>query len=383
MKNISILGSTGSIGQSTLSVVADYPDRFRVVALTAHRNSDLLLEQIERFTPKLVAVTDPECAARVRAKADMEIVEGEMGLMEVAVFHEADFVVSAIVGAAGLRPTLEAVKMGKTVGLANKEALVVSGELMMSEARRTGARILPVDSEHSAVFQCMGGSAARDIRRLILTASGGPFRGRSVAELADVSLEDALNHPSWSMGRKITIDSATLMNKGLEVIEAHYLFGVPPEHIDVLVHPQSIIHSMVEFRDGSSIAQLSVPDMRGAIAYAMSYPDRLDGVVPALDLAAIGSLTFEDPDPASFPCLGYAFDALKAGGTMPAVLNAANEAAVEAFLDGEAGFTAIPETIYKTMQAHDPVPASDLESVMQAHEWAYAHARGLLGASVR
>ena len=380
MKNIVILGSTGSIGQSALSVVSKRPEEFSVVALTGHSNRELLAAQVEEFRPKVVATSDPETAEAIRRQGIASVLEGTEGLKEAASLPEADFVLSAIVGAAGLDPTLEAVRAGKTIGLANKETLVVAGEAVMAEASRSGARILPVDSEHSAVFQCLEGRANNALKKIILTASGGPFRGSSPEELQGITPEQALKHPSWSMGRKITIDSATLMNKGLEVIEAHHLFGVGPGQIGVVVHPQSIVHSMVEYADGSLIAQMSVPDMRGAIAYAMTWPNRMEDVIAPLDLASVGSLTFKEPDMGSFPCLAYAYEALEHGGTMPAVLNAANEVAVEAFLLEEIGFMDIPAIIKKSMEGHlgsgGPLEAT-LDNVRKAHAWAEDMARGL------
>jgi 1-deoxy-D-xylulose-5-phosphate reductoisomerase len=380
VKNIVILGSTGSIGRSALSVVEEHQSEFKVLGLTGHSNSKLLLEQVEKFRPEVVASASPETAEALRKQGIASVLEGPEGLEEAAAFPEAEFVLSAIVGSAGLKPTLAAVKDGKTVGLANKESLVVAGEAVMKEARRSGARILPVDSEHSAVFQCLEGRTMESVRKIILTASGGPFSTREKSELEGITPAEALKHPSWSMGRKITIDSATLMNKGLEVIEAHHLFGVDSGDIEVVVHPQSIVHSMVEFVDGSVIAQLSVPDMRGAIAYAMSYPGRMEGVIPGLDLAATRELTFKKPDRECFPCLGYAYEALERGGTMPAVLNAANEVAVEAFLSEGMEFMHIPAIIKETMKAHmdagGPWPA-ELGRVLEAHEWAEARAREL------
>ncbi len=383
MKNITILGSTGSIGQSALSVIARNSDRFRVTALSAHSNVELLVRQVEEFRPEVVAVADPAAAAELRRKLDVPVLEGEDGIVQAACHKGSDFVLSAIVGSAGLVPTISAVMEGKTIGLANKETLVVAGDLVMEGARKSGSMILPVDSEHSAVFQCIGGHGAEQIRKVVLTASGGPFFGRSRDELQDVTPDDALKHPSWSMGRKITVDSATLMNKGLEVIEAHHLFGVGADEIEVLIHPQSIIHSMVEFVDGSSIAQLSVPDMRGAIAYALSFPGRLEGVVEPLDLAALGSLSFERPDFEGFPCLSYAYEALRRGGTMPAVLNAANEVAVDGFLEGRIGFNDIPAIIKNTMDSHERTDVLGIGSVLEADRWARNHAGGLVAAAIR
>jgi len=378
MKRIAILGSTGSIGQSALDVVARHSDRFKVVGLTAHANVELLLKQAEEFGPGAVAVTNGGVAAELKRKLDIPVHEGQDGICEVASHKDADFVLSAIVGSAGLLPTLAAVRAGKTIGLANKETLVAAGDIVMDEARKSGAKILPVDSEHSAIFQCLEGQDRKSLRKVILTASGGPFVGKSAEELRDVTPADALDHPSWSMGKKITVDSATLMNKGLEVIEAHHLFGVSPENIEVLIHPQSIIHSIVEFTDGSCIAQLSVPDMRGAIAYALSYPERLEDVIEALDLPSLGQLTFQKPDIESFPCLAYAYGALQAGGTMPAVLNAANEIAVEGFLAGRIGFNDIPAIIKKVMDSHEKIAISGIETVLKADAWAREHAKRLL-----
>lgn len=373
MKRISILGSTGSIGRSTLSVVEQFPDRFRVAALAAGNNIELLEQQIRRFKPALVAVAG---AAAAKALAERigapgpKIVSGVEGMIEAAAADEADVTVSAIVGTAGLVPTMAAISAGKTIALANKEVLVSAGDLVMRECRSRGVELLPVDSEHSAIFQCLLAGESREIKRLILTASGGPFRSFSPAELASATPAQALKHPNWSMGRKITIDSATLMNKGLEVIEAHWLFGLPQDRISVLVHPQSIVHSMVEYCDGAVVAQLGMPDMKGPIAYALSYPERLADVSPPLELAKIRTLTFEEPDYERFPCLAYAFDALKAGGSMPAVLSAANEVAVKFFLDGKIGFQDIARVIRTVMDAHSPSSITTVEDALKADLWA-------------
>jgi 1-deoxy-D-xylulose-5-phosphate reductoisomerase len=380
VKNIVILGSTGSIGQSALGVVSAHKDKFNILALTGHSNHELLASQVEEFRPQVVATANPETAEFIRKQALAKVLEGPSSLMEAASLPEADFVLSAIVGAAGLDPTLAAIRAGHDIGLANKETLVVAGEAVMEEARSRNVTILPVDSEHSAVFQCLEGCGKTLPKRIVLTASGGPFAGRLPEELTAITPAQALKHPSWSMGRKISIDSATLMNKGLEVIEAHHLFGAKAEQIGVVVHPQSIVHSMVEYPDGSVIAQLSVPDMKGAIAYAMSYPERMDRVIEYLDLAKIGTLTFNEPDMESFPCLKYAYEALEAGGTMPAALNAANEVAVEAFLDEKIGFMDIPAIIKKTMEEHaaqgGPFEAT-LDEVKRIHTWADGAAREL------
>jgi len=364
MKRITILGSTGSIGKSALSVISTYRDRFKVVGLTAKASVDVILRQIDEFKPEVVALYERDLAQELRKHTKVPVLEAEEGVCEVAGYEGSDFVLSAIVGFAGLAPTLSAVRAGKTIGLANKECLVVAGELVMKEAQKRGVRILPVDSEHSAVFQCINGK--KDIKKIILTASGGPFLGKKKKELSMVKVEDALKHPNWSMGKKITVDSATLMNKGFEVIEAHHLFGFEPEKIDVLIHPQSIIHCIVEFVDGSSVAHLSVPDMKAPIAYALSYPERLENVIPPLELSKVGTLSFSAPDNESFPCLSYAYYALREGGTATAALNAANEVAVEAFLSKRIKFSSIPDIIKKTMDSHKNVPLDCLETVLLA-----------------
>ncbi|HEY6010407.1 MAG TPA: 1-deoxy-D-xylulose-5-phosphate reductoisomerase, partial [Nitrospirota bacterium] len=367
MKRISILGSTGSIGQSTLAVVEKFPDRFNVVALAAGNNIELLEQQVRRHRPSLVSVLSEKSAEVLHRKCGglgVRVLSGIEGMIRVAAAEEADITVSAIVGTAGLVPTMAAIRAGKDIALANKEVLVTAGELVMAECRERGVRILPVDSEHSAIFQCLLAGADRDIRKLVLTASGGPFRAFSKKDLASVTREQALKHPNWSMGRKITIDSATLMNKGLEVIEARWLFNIAPEQIKVLVHPQSIIHSMVEYRDGAVVAQLGMPDMKGPIAYALSYPERLPDVSPTLDLARVGTLTFEDPDLERFPCLAYAYQALEAGGSMPAVLSAANEVAVHHFLDGKIGYNDISRVIKTVMGGHAPSPVRNVDDAL-------------------
>lgn len=385
MKNISILGSTGSIGQSTLSVVEKFPDRFKVVALAAGNNVDILEKQVRQFRPAMVSVVSPLAAENLKkrcADANLRIFSGVEGMIQVAAAEEAQITVSAIVGTAGLVPTLAAIRAGKTIALANKEVLVTAGELVMAECKSRGVKLLPVDSEHSAIFQCLHAGANKDIRKLILTASGGPFRSFSKKDLAKATLAQALKHPNWSMGRKITIDSATLMNKGLEVIEARWLFDMKPEMIKVLVHPQSIVHSMVEYADGAVVAQLGMPDMKGPIAYALSYPERLDNVSPALDLAAVGTLTFEEPDMERFPCLAYAFNALESGGSMPAVLSAANEVAVKHFLDEKIDYTDIARVIKATMDAHTPSPIRMVEDALKADLWARQEAEKIIEAVV-
>jgi 1-deoxy-D-xylulose-5-phosphate reductoisomerase len=372
MKRIVILGSTGSIGKMALDVISRRRDQFAVAGLVAGKNIDLLESQTKTFQPEIVAVAGEGDAQELRKRLGRkpQVLAGIEGICAVASYGEADFVLSAMVGSSGLMPTLHAIRAGKVIGLANKETLVIAGALIMEEAKERGVSILPVDSEHSAIFQCIEGHDRRYVKRVILTASGGPFKGKTLAELKEVTPEDALKHPKWNMGRKVTIDSATLMNKGLEVIEASHLFGLAAGRIDVLVHPQSIVHSMVEFTDGGLLAQLSMPDMRGPIAYALSYPHRLDNTVPPLKLEAMAKLTFERPDSESFPCLGFAYDALREGGTMPAVLNAANEVMVNAFLKRRIPFTHIPVIIKKTMHSHKTQKALELDAVIDADRWA-------------
>lgn len=374
MKNIVLLGSTGSIGRSALAVVAKFPERFRIVGLTAGKNITLLQKQIEQFRPRVVAVSDEEAYRKLKTSLTgikaTEVLCGIDGIVQVGGMRDADIVLSAIVGAAGLLPTLAAIRTGKTVALANKETLVMAGAIALSEAKRYGTTLLPVDSEHSAIFQCIRGYERSTIDKIILTASGGPFIGKSHEDLERVSPEDALRHPNWSMGKKITIDSATLMNKGLEVIEARYLFDMPAERIDVLIHPQSIIHSIVEFVDRTYIAQLSKPDMKGPIAYALSFPERLEKVMEPLPWEKLNGLTFRKPDHKAFPCLSLAYAAIKEGGTLPAVLNASNEIAVAAFLDGLIGFNKIPAIIKRIMHAHTLQPADDVATVLEADRWA-------------
>ncbi len=382
VKRISILGSTGSIGKSTLSVVEQFPERFKIVALAAGNNVELLERQIRKFSPSLVSVLSPASAEDLKKRCaglPVRVLSGIEGMIEVATAPDATVTVSAIVGTAGLVPTVAAIRSGKTIALANKEVLVSAGELVMAESRSCGVRILPVDSEHSAIFQCLQAGESRDIRKLILTASGGPFRSFSKKDMESATPEQALRHPNWSMGRKITIDSATLMNKGLEVIEARWLFDIEPERITVLVHPQSIIHSMVEYTDGAVVAQLGVPDMKGPIAYALSYPERLRNVSPELDLAAVGTLTFEQPDRERFPCLDYAYQALKTGGSLPAVLSAANETAVKYFLDQKIGYADIGNVIKKTIDAHKPYQIKVVEDVLKADSWARQEAEKIIG----
>ena len=376
MKRITILGSTGSIGRNALDIVSSHRSRFKVAVLTAGDNVDLLEKQIKSFSPDVVALADETAASKLQKRigkkhaSSLQILSGQKGIAEAATYNDSDFVLSAIVGAAGLIPTMSAIRSGKTIGLANKEALVMAGKIMIKESKKYRARILPVDSEHSAIFQCIQGHRKSDVRRIILTASGGPFAGKSIGELDNIEPEDALKHTRWKMGKKITIDSATLMNKGFEVIEAHYLFGLPQQKIDVLIHPQSIVHSLVEFNDRSCIAQLSIPDMKGPISYALSYPERLEDAINGLEFDCIESLTFKKTDNECFPCLSYAYTAIEAGGTMPSVLNAANEVAVNAFLKGAIRFTEIPVIIRKTMDHHTVMPDTELNVVMEADRWA-------------
>ena len=370
MKNIAILGSTGSIGVQALDVIASHAGRFTVTALGAGRNIHLLNEQIEIFRPRLVAVYDEEHASRLRelsgSRTGTTIVYGTQGYCEVASLQESDMVLSAMVGAAGLIPTLAAIETGKNVALANKETLVMAGELVMAAAAGRGVMILPVDSEHSAIFQCLQGQRREALKRIILTASGGAFHAWSKDALRDVKPAQALKHPNWEMGRKITIDSASMMNKGLEIIEARWLFDVSVDQIEVVVHPQSIIHSFVEYWDGSVIAQLGKPDMRIPIAYALSWPERLPRVEPFMDFRKTLSLEFHPPDEEKFPCLPLAWSAVKTGGTMPAVLNGANEIAVQAFLDEEIRFTDIAGVIKNVMNAHQTVCSPVLADIINA-----------------
>ncbi|OGR25932.1 MAG: 1-deoxy-D-xylulose-5-phosphate reductoisomerase [Desulfuromonadaceae bacterium GWB2_53_15] len=378
MKHLSILGSTGSIGVSTLEIVAAYPDRFRVIAMTAGRNLDLFARQIRQFSPRIAAVASAQDIPRLKELCSgikVEITGGVEGLIAAATADESEMVVAAIVGAAGLVPTAAAIKAGKDIALANKETLVTAGHLFMEMITEYGVKLYPVDSEHSAVFQSIEGHRSEDIGKIILTASGGPFLNTPTAQLASVTVQDALNHPNWSMGRKITIDSATMMNKGLEVLEARWLFDVPVEKIDVNIHPQSIIHSMVEYIDGCVIAQLGTPDMKAPIAYALSYPERVATGVKTLDLTTFSGLTFHKPDLIKFRCLGLAYQAIKAGESMPAVMNAANEIAVEAFLEGRIRFLQIPEIIERTMDAHQAHDLKTIEEVLLSDRWGRDKAR--------
>jgi 1-deoxy-D-xylulose-5-phosphate reductoisomerase len=383
VKGISILGSTGSVGVTTLDVVGRFPDRFRVVAMAAGKNLEVLADQVKRFKPELVSVATPELARDLKSRLGAEKVEithGMDGAIAVATHRDAQFVMSAIVGAIGLRPTLAAAKAGKDVGFANKETLVVAGEVMTRAVRDSGVKLLPVDSEHNAIFQCLEGRQRSNVKRIILTASGGPFLKLPLERFATVTVAEALKHPTWRMGAKITIDSASLMNKGLEVIEARWLFDLAAEEISVVIHPQSVIHSMVEMIDGSVIAEMAIPDMAIPVAYALAYPERLPLThLKPLSLADCGPLTFEQPDFERFPCLRLAFEALKAGGTMACCLNAANEEMVAAFLAGEAQFLDIARNIETVMARHSNQPARTLEDLIDTDAWARAQARELIG----
>ncbi|MDX2448095.1 MAG: 1-deoxy-D-xylulose-5-phosphate reductoisomerase [Desulfobacterales bacterium] len=382
MKNLTILGSTGSIGTNALKVVAQFPERFTAKVLTAGQNISKLVGQIKQFQPELVAVFDEAGAAELERALPkdtrVEIVYGSSGYQTAAAYETSDMVLTAVVGAAGLMPTISAIEAGKNIALANKETLVMAGELIMQLAQKNGVDIIPVDSEHSAIFQCLMGQRTSDLDVLLITASGGPFMDTPVQSFPDVSPEAALNHPNWQMGRKITIDSATLMNKGLEVIEAKHLFQVEMDRIRVVVHPQSIIHSMVSFQDGSVLAQLGIPDMKGAIALALSFPERLPLGQPLPDFADIGCFTFKEPDMEKFSCLGLAMKAGRKGGTLPTVLNAANEVAVHAFLEHRLSFDQIPLVIEKSLAKHTNQPAPSLEDILTADQWAREAASRLI-----
>ncbi len=368
MKHVAILGSTGSIGRNSLEVIKNLPDRFRVTYLTANKNIDLLQKQIAQFHPRGVVVLDRCNASSLEKvlKGRTQVYSGEEGLMEIVRHDDVDIVISSLVGFAGLRPTIEAIKQGKTIALANKETLVVAGQLMTSLLREYGARLVPIDSEHSAIMQCLVGEEPSHVAKLILTASGGPFLNKPLSEFESITVEEALNHPNWHMGKKVTIDSATLMNKGLEVIEAHWLFDLPSERIDVVIHPQSIIHSMVEFVDGSLKAQMGLPDMKIPIQYALTYPSRLAMNGKRVDFPKLCTMTFFEPDRKKFRCLQIAYDVLGLGGTAPAAMNAANEVAVEAFLERRIAFKRIPELIDKAISSHRSIPEPDLEDIVMA-----------------
>jgi len=374
MKKITILGSTGSIGCSTLDVIGKNLERFQVVALSAGKNIKLLKQQIEKFQPKVVAVSTKESALNLRevlnSKSRVKIFYDEEGLKEIASFPSANIVISAISGSAGLIPTLAAIEAGKDIALANKETMVMAGEIVTKRAIKKGVKIIPVDSEHSAIFQCLQGNKRQNLRRIILTASGGPFLNFTRNELKKVSLDQTLRHPNWKMGKKITIDSASMMNKGLEVIEAKWLFNVDISDIDVLIHPQSIVHSLVEFIDGAFLAQMGIPDMKIPIAYALTYPERIMNDLPTLNIVKTGNLEFRNPDIKKFPCLGLAYAAGLCGGTAPVVLNAADEVAVSAFMENKIRFIDLSKVIEKVLARHDLINNPSLDDILQADLWA-------------
>ncbi|TCL69415.1 1-deoxy-D-xylulose 5-phosphate reductoisomerase [Hydrogenispora ethanolica] len=385
MKRLAILGSTGSIGRQALEVVDEFPDRLEVTALAAGSNIELLIEQAKRYHPRYVVIGQPELQAELKKSLSgtgIRVLSGMEGLLEIAVASDVDMVLTAVVGSIGIRPTLAAIHAGKAVALANKETLVAAGSIIMPAAAANGVAIYPVDSEHSAIFQCLEGHSPNQVRRLLLTASGGPFRTFQPEELAHVTLEQALNHPNWSMGGKITIDSATMFNKGLEVIEAHWLFGMPFDRIDVVIHPESVIHSMVELNDGSTIAQLGRCDMRLPIQLALTYPERLSNSFPKLDLSAGVQLNFYPVDPQLFPAVGLAYEAGRKGGSLPAAFNAANEAAVEAFQRGLLNFTGIVRIVSEVMGYHQKEsfsPSPDLNEILAVDAWARRTAGDLIG----
>lgn len=379
-KNISILGSTGSIGTQTLDVVREIGG-INVKAITANNNIELLEKQIREFNPDIAAVMNEEMAEKLKERVKdcgTKILSGIDGLIEAAVYKDVDTVVTSVVGNIGIVPTFEAIKAGKNIALANKETLVSAGELIINAVKKYGVKLYPVDSEHSAIFQCLRGNEDNKIRRILLTASGGPFRGRKREELLNVRAEDALKHPNWSMGKKVTIDSASLMNKGLEVIEAKWLFGVDVEDIEVLIHPQSIVHSAVEYEDGAVIAQMGEPDMKVPIQYALTYPKRVKNSFPKIDFAQRNSLTFEKPDMDTFKCLSLAYRAIKTGGTMPTVMNGANEMAVAAFLENKIGFLDIADIIEKTMMSYNVKYDYTVEDLVEADKWARNFSNNLI-----
>jgi 1-deoxy-D-xylulose-5-phosphate reductoisomerase len=380
LKNISILGATGSIGTQTLDILREHPSKFKLVAISIGKNLELARKMIHEFQPELVSVQEHDDYITLNSEfPNTKFTFGEEGLIEVAVYPAADILVNAVIGSVGLNPTLQAIESGKTIAIANKETLVTAGHLVMESAKRNNVALLPVDSEHSAIFQCLQGEQEKTIERLILTASGGSFRDRTRKELEGVTVKEALNHPNWSMGAKITIDSATMMNKGLEVIEAHWLYDIPYEKIDVLLHKESIIHSMVEFHDSSIMAQLGTPDMRVPIQYALSYPDRLPlASSQRLDLALIGKLHFQEMDSTRFRCMQFAYEAGKKGGTLPTVLNAANEVAVAAFLNEKITFLQIEDLIEKALSKHDVIQNPDLSIIQEVDKEARQYVQTLL-----
>jgi len=380
-KYVTVLGSTGSIGINTLKVINHLKDRYRVFGLSARKNIKLLRKQINQFNPVVVAVENRELCNMLKSEyreRKIKFLSGIDGIAELAGMRSDDIVVSAISGAVGLIPTLAAIRKGKRVALANKESMVIAGSLMLKEIKKHSAELIPVDSEHSAIFQSLLGHKPEDVHRLILTASGGPFLNLPISKLQDVTVKEALNHPHWEMGKKITIDSASLMNKGLEVIEAHWLFNIPVEKIVVQIHPQSIVHSMVEYIDGSIIGQMGIADMRIPISYALSFPERLNLDLPHLDLSRVGALTFSSPDPERFPCLKLAYQSIKIGETMPAILNAANEVAVNAFLEGMIKFTEVPIILQRVMEEHEVKPVRTIEDILRADQWARERAKTII-----
>jgi 1-deoxy-D-xylulose-5-phosphate reductoisomerase len=386
LKNICLLGSTGYIGNSAIEVIKENPEQYRIIALGAGRNIELLCNQIEELKPRFAAVVNSELAAKLKAllanRWDTEIVDGLDGYIEIATLSEVDLVVVAMTGASGLLPTYSAIRSGKDIALANKETMVAAGSLLMKESRDRSVHIFPIDSEHSAIQQSIQGHNKEDLKKIMLTGSGGPFKDFTLEMLSTVTPEEALQHPKWKMGKKITIDSATMMNKGLEAIEAKWLFDVNLDQIEILLHPQTIIHSMVEYMDGSIIAQLALPDMRIPISYALSYPRHLKGQLPSVDFLEIGHLSFEKPDTKRFRCLDLALKAGYIGQSMPAVLSGANEIAVKAFLDGKITFLGIPQLIEKTMEQHELHPIDSIDRALEADQWAKARATVVLGEMV-
>ena len=385
MRALTILGSTGSIGTQTLEVVENLPGEFRVVALTANRNIELLAHQARQFQVEAVALADPKGADELRrllAGSGIAIHTGRSGLLEIAGRDDIDLCLNGLVGGGGMAPTMAALEAGVDVALSNKESLVMAGALITALQQEKGTKLLPIDSEHSAIWQCLAGEDRSQIRRLVLTGSGGPFRTWPLEDMSQVTREQALRHPNWDMGPKVTIDSATMMNKGLEVIEARWLYDMPPERIDIVIHPQSIIHSMVEFVDGSIKAQLGVPDMKIPIQYALAYPDHRPADWPRLDLAAIGELTFEEPDLEKFPCITLAYDALRRGGSAPAALNLANDLAVQAFLDDQLAFAAIPRVIERAISEHPFIETPTLADLEELEGWTERYVSKTLGSEV-
>ncbi|HUT69053.1 MAG TPA: 1-deoxy-D-xylulose-5-phosphate reductoisomerase [Desulfatiglandales bacterium] len=382
MKNICLLGSTGYIGTNSLTVIKKNPEEYRVVALGAGKNLDILAEQIKEFKPRFAAVINSDLArelkARLNNRFDTEVLFGTEGYSQIAALSEVDLVIAAMTGSSGLLPTYSAITAGKDVALANKEALVIAGSVLTHESQRVGAHIVPIDSEHSAIMQSTQGHMREDLKKIILTGSGGPFKDYSLEELSRATPEAALKHPNWRMGKKITIDSATMMNKGIEAIEAKWLFNIEVDQIEIMLHPQSIVHSMVEYVDGSIIAQLAFPDMRIPISYALSYPRHLEGDLPTLDLSEIGALSFEKPDTNRFRCLQLALTAGKIGQSMPAVLSGSNEIAVSAFLEGRIGFLDIPQVVEKTMERHRVFPINSIDQAVEADRWAQSVAKEIL-----